>query len=108
MPQLHASPATRSPPPNGKGKAKASGARFSITSHAGSRYEDGETSIIGELAELGGVWGAMQGSMAKEKTYEDGREAGEKGGLVGEGTRLIDWSVACRYLAAQCMVIVDD
>jgi hypothetical protein len=115
MPRLEGASTSTSAPPHtrhGKGKAKVTDQQFSLVSENGYAGFDSETSIIGELAELGGVWGVISGgpdSMAGKRML--GRDEGdvsavgvERGGVLGEGTRLIDWSVACRYLAAQCMV----
>ncbi len=91
-----------------KGKGKARAERFSVAdTEELAEYDPaqdayGDASVLSEMAELGGVWGALR---AEGRGWGGGGGGGEEpGGVLGEGTRLIDWSIACRYLAAQCMV----
>lgn len=70
--------------------------------------DDDDQSWIGDLMRntKGGVWGALKsaGDNAEGKRFERGvRRFGQDDG-VGKGEALTEWSVACKYLAALCMV----
>lgn len=75
--------------------------------------EDDDQSWIGDLMRntKGGVWGALNtavnGGVGSGKKFERGmRRFGQDEG-AGKGEALTEWSVACKYLAALCMVRTD-
>lgn len=85
-------------------------AHFHPETGAAGDDDDDDSSWIGDLMRntKGGVWGALKaGAGGGEKKFERGlRRFGQDEG-AGRGEALTEWSVACKYLAALCMVSED-